>query len=160
MSITRDLREASTYLFEWERIPAMPQLTGIPPHVLIFIEFHKLEVHYENIIQHVDENPARTLNLIRDHLDSRQNSNLGVNLQAVLDDKFSRLAEQIMRSHTAQEEQESNENGEDEDQKWTLFSWQDGSTHVLPENFKFPNTKMSEMIELWLLGNKEKNISP
>jgi len=41
-----------------------------------------------------------------------------------------------------------------------LFSWQNGSTHVLPENFKFPNTKLSEMIELWLLGNKEKNISP
>jgi len=43
--------------------------------VLVFIEFHKLEIHYENIIEHVDENPARTLNLIRDHLDSRENSN-------------------------------------------------------------------------------------
>mmetsp|Transcript_22897 Transcript_22897/g.29323 ORF Transcript_22897/g.29323 Transcript_22897/m.29323 type:complete len:266 (-) Transcript_22897:25-822(-) len=127
--------EASTSLFEWERIPAMPQLTGIPPHVLVFIEFHQLEIHYENIIEHVDENPARTLNLIRDHLDSRQNSNLGINLQAMLDDKFSQLSDQIIRSHRAQEEQEEQErngNGEDGEDKWTLFSWQDGSTHVLP----------------------------
>ena len=82
-----------------------------------------------------------------------------MNLQAMLDDKFSRLSDQIRRSHEAleeQEEQEKNGNGDDEEEKWTLFSWQDGSTHVLPENFKFPNTKMSEMIELWLLGNKEK----
>ena len=141
----------------------MPQLTGIPPHVLVFIEFFKLEIHYENIIEHVDENPGRTLNLIRDHLDSRENSNLGINLQAMLDDKFSRLSDQIERSHRALEEQEEQRrsgNGESEEEKWTLFSWQDGSTHVLPENFKFPNIKMSEMMELWLLGNKEKKFSP
>ena len=162
-SITDDLRKASTCRFEWEWISAMPQLTGIPPYVLIFIEFFKIQMHYERIIEEVQKNPSRTADLMKEHLDSRANSKLGINLEKMLDEKFNSLSNEIRRSHKALEEQgeqESNENGEVEETKWTLFSWQDGSTHVLPENFKFPNTKLSEMIELWLLGNKEKHISP
>ena len=160
-SVSDNLKAASICRYEWERTPGMPQLTGIPPHVLIFIEFHKLQMNYEKIITEVQKNPSKTVDLIKEHLDSRANSNLGINLQAMLDEKFSSLADEIKRSrNTPAREIESNQDHQEEEIKWTLFSWEDGSSHVLPEGFKFPNTKLSEMIELWLLGNKDLNISP
>jgi len=73
-------------------------------------------MYYKRIIEEVQMNPSRTVDLMKEHLDSRANSNLGINLQAMLDEKFNSLSNEIRRSHKAleeQEEQESNENGEE-----------------------------------------------
>ena len=102
-----------------------------------------------------------TVDLIKEHLHSRANSNLGIYLKAILDEQVSSLADEIKRSRFIPErEQENNQDHQQEEIKWTLFSWEDGSSHVLPEGFKFSNTELSEMIKLCLLGNKDLNISP
>ena len=161
--VSVQLKKAAVIKYVWNQTPNTPRLTGIPPHVLTLIEFHKLDQNYQLILTELKDNPEKTVNLMVNHLDGRANSNLGINLNGLFNtfcEQIRTEIRQVTNSSSAVNEAEPIQNQNETVSQWHYFRWSDGSSHVLPENFEFPKDKFGAMVEKWLLGDLNKNIAP
>lgn len=68
--VSRELKERAVVRYHWDATSETPAFTGLPRHVLIFIEFYKLEKNHNDILEAIRETPARTTEVTTDHLDN------------------------------------------------------------------------------------------